>query len=258
MLSITEILYNKLALINHKIKFEKLKIISEYKDYLLLQNVLFLYNKNKSIYYYFTEMYYKGYGYEILKYFFSKEPFMSGPVIDYNMSKYINKFINGFNIIFHDNINLYHEIYPIVHHKDINLIESFVHIIFKYKSVDEEFNYLKKLLQYIIDTNDIIFFTKFYEGVNNTYNYRYRYKLILSIWPVILNPFENIIINNTEMYEYCNNLELVSDKNKTIQLTRWYNRKNYIIFLSGYLKNKPDYTNIFTHNDICKYICYYL
>ena len=266
MSSINEILFNKLNLINHKKKFEKLNIISEYTDYLLLQNVSFLYNKNKSIYYYFTEMYYKGYGYEILKFFFCKNNekwFFSKDqkryfINYYILRKYIKKFKVGFFTFFDDKSYIYHNIYPIIEHKDINLIETFIHIIYKYTSNFENFICLKKLLQNIIDINDFIFFTKFYNIFKETHYSTYKeisYKLVYNTF---INIFSNIIIDNCDIFKYCNNLGLVSDKNKSVQLIRWNNKKDYIIFLSGYLKNKPDITNIFTNNDISKYICYFL
>jgi hypothetical protein len=68
-----------------------------------------------------------------------------------------------------------------------------------------------------------------------------------------INPIKEIEV---WCCEYCN--KEFTDKNKSVQLIRWCNRKNYIIFLSGYLKNKPDKTNVFTNHDIAKYICYYL
>jgi len=264
MLSINEIIFNKLNLINHKNKFEKLKIINEYKDYLLLKNVSFLYSKNKSIYYYFAEMYYKGYGHDILKCFFSKNKekwFFSKNkcFLNYNtFRKYIKKFKVGFITFFDQKSYIYHNIYPIIEHKNINLIETFINIIYKYTTNYEIFVCLKKLLQYIININDFIFFTKFYNIFKEIHYSTYKELNSTLVCNTFLNIFSNIIINNCDIFTYCNNLGLVSDKNKSSNLIKWCNKKNYIIFISGYLKNKPDKTNIFTNHDIAKYICNFL
>ena len=252
-MSLKQIILNKMDLINHKKKFldnknkfVDLTIYSEYKQCLLLKNLKNLYNDNKCICQYFTKLYYKGYGIEILKCIFYKNLEL------FVIKKNLNKFKTGFFIMFDDNIEFYHDLYLIIQYKDLNLIDTFINIIYNYKSTYDCITCLKKLLQNIINLNDFTFFTKFYniiKEIHNNYN---------SISKQCLNIFYDIIINNADIFEYCNNLNFVSEKNKSVQLIRWYNRKNYIIFLSGYLKNKPDYTNIFTHNDICKYICYYL
>ena len=265
MLSINEIYKNR-DFVKHKTIFQCYEIFKEYKQYLLMKNISILYNKNKSICYYFIEMYYKGYGYEILKYFFSKNNekwFFSKDqkkyfLNYYTFKKYINKFTVGFFTFFDDKNYIYHDMYPIVKYKDINLIETFIHIIYKYTSNFKNFTCLKKLLQNIININDFIFFTKFYNIFKEIHYSTYKdisYKLVYNTF---INIFSKVIIDNCDIFSYCNNLELVSDKNKSTQLARWCNRKNYIIFLSGYLKNKPDKTKVFTDNDISKYICFFL
>ena len=269
MLSITEILLNKLALINHKKKFEEsfyyiiayisnkeflyMKISEELIQYILHKNLLC--NNNTFIWEYFIEMYYKGYSEKILKFFFDNELYYQ---IEYTI---FNRFkISLYNLNKND-INLFFN--SLVQYKDIDLIDMFIHVMYKNNISYGDFIHIKILLQHIINTNNFIFFTKFYDIIKDKIKNKEKRGFINNFLNnnnmfLIKHIFTNIIINNTEMYEYCNNLELVSDKNKSIQLTRWYNRKNYIIFLSGYLKNKPDYTKIFTDNDISKYICYYL
>ena len=245
-MSLEQIILNKQDLINHKKNFLNLGIYNEYKQYLLLKNLIYLYNEDKCICQYFTKLYYKGYGIEILKCVFYKN------LEIFVIKKNLYKFKTGFFIMFDDNIDFYHDLYLIIQYKDINLIETFIHIIYKYKSTYDCITCLKKLLQNIINLNDFIFFTKFYNIIKEIHN---NY---CSFSKECLNIFRDIIINNADIFEYCNNLRLVSDKNKSIQLSRWYNRKDYVIFLSGYFKNKPDKTNIFTNNDISKYICYFL
>jgi hypothetical protein len=237
-----EVILNKLNLINHKKKFINLKIFNEYKQCIIIKNLFLLHNK--CICQFFIDLYYKGYGIEILKFIFYKN-------LEYFFIKKYSLKIKFF-IMFDDNIDFYHDLYLIIQNKDINLIETFIHIIYKYKSTYDCFTCLKKLLQNIINFNDFIFFTKYYNIIKEIHNNYY------SINIYFLNIFSNITINNANIFEYCHNLGLVSNKNKSNNLIKWYNRKNYIIFISGYLKNKPDKTKIFTNHDIAKYICYYL
>jgi hypothetical protein len=119
-----QIILNKLDLINHKKKFLNLKIYNEYKQHLLIKNVVLLYNENKSICYYFVEMYNMGYGIEILKYFFSNEIKLC--FINYTaFKKYLKKFKIRFFIMFHEKIDFYNDLYSIIQYKDLNLIETF-------------------------------------------------------------------------------------------------------------------------------------